>query len=99
MNLFSGLSLAGALSVAGMACLAAGMAHHHAMLGRRLPAAAGLRRWRCAGWLLLGLALLPCAAASGASVGVVFWIGLLSVGVFAVAGALSVRAGAGKRRR
>lgn len=73
------------LIVAGMAGLALGMARHFQEVFRHPPAAGVLHWWRGAGWLLLGLALLPCVAGWGVAIGIVLWSGLLAAGVIAVA--------------
>ncbi|WP_083518365.1 MULTISPECIES: DUF3325 domain-containing protein [Dechloromonas] len=73
------------LIVAGMAGLALGMARHFQAVFRHPPAAGVLHWWRGAGWLLLGLALLPCVAGWGVAIGIVLWSGLLAAGVIAVA--------------
>jgi hypothetical protein len=72
------------------------MPQHHERLGRRPPDLADRRRARVGGWLLLALVLYPCVAGWGASIGFVLWVGLLTVGVLAVAGMLAVSTG---RRR
>lgn len=83
---------ASALIVAGMACQAWAMPHHHEMLGRVLPGAQARAGVRALGWLLLLGAILPCVAGWGGAIGLVLWIGLLAAGVFAVAGCLTVLA-------
>lgn len=80
-----------ALVVAGMACLAAGMARHDAVVGKPQPGLAAMLYWRIAGWLLLPLALFPCIQGWGGPIGIVLWIGLLSVGVLVVAGVIAAR--------
>lgn len=73
------------LIVAGMAALALGMARHFQDVFRHPPSSGVLHWWRGAGWLLLGLALLPCVAGWGVVIGIVLWSGLLAAGVIAVA--------------
>ncbi|MFZ2853098.1 MAG: DUF3325 domain-containing protein [Rhodocyclaceae bacterium] len=77
--------------VAGMACLAAGMARHDAIVGKPQPGLAALWYWRIAGWSLLPLALFPCIEGWGGPIGIVLWIGLLSAGVLAVSGVIAAR--------
>ncbi|RAI59571.1 DUF3325 domain-containing protein [Roseicella frigidaeris] len=73
-----GLAYAGFLGL----CLA--MDRHHAELLRGRPAAG--RRWllRGVGWLLLGLSLLPCLALWGVGIGIVAWLGLLTVAAYSL---------------
>ncbi|MBN9423388.1 MAG: hypothetical protein BGO63_13170 [Candidatus Accumulibacter sp. 66-26] len=102
MSIFLALTLAAVSVVAGMACLAAGMPHHRAMLGDAPRLDKRLAGWRYAGWGLLAAALYPCMAAWGGAIGFVLWVGLLTVGTLAVAGALAVfahRARRGDKRR
>lgn len=58
--------------------------HHAQVWGRDAPVSA---RWglRTVGWLLLALALVPCVAAWGATVGVVVWLGFLSAAALLLA--------------
>lgn len=79
------------LAVAGLAGIARAMPQHHERLGRQAPDPAARRRARVGGWLLLALALYPCVAGWGASIGFVLWVGLLTPGVLAVAGLLAWR--------
>ena len=80
--------LAFALSYAGMAGLCLAMDRHHAQVWKR--DASVRTRWglRTGGWLLLALAIVPCIAAWGATVGVVVWLGFLSAGALLLAGLL-----------
>jgi len=73
------------LIVTGMACLVMGMESHFVALRGRAPDAKTRRSWRAGGWLLLGLALLPCLAGWPTAIGVVLWIGLTAGGVLIVA--------------
>lgn len=75
--------------VAGMAALALGMERHHRQVFGRGAGDGRLLLLRCSGGLLLALALLPCTLGWGASVGIVLWSGLLSVGVLVSALALA----------
>ncbi|MCK2128143.1 DUF3325 domain-containing protein [Thauera aromatica] len=65
------------------------MPQHHERLGRRPPDDTARHRARVAGGVLLGAALPTCAAGWSGSIGFVLWVGLLTVGVLAVAGALA----------
>ena len=80
--------LAFALSYAGMAGLCLAMDRHHAQVWKRDVSVS--MRWglRTGGWLLLALAIVPCVAAWGATVGVVVWLGFLSAGALLLAGLL-----------
>ncbi len=88
LSTLSTLAAAGmalALSYAGMAGLCLAMDRHHAQVWKRdasVPARWGLRSL---GWLLLALALVPCIAAWGTTVGVVVWLGFLSAGALLLA--------------
>ncbi len=84
------LVAANVLIVAGMACQAWAMPHHHEMLGRAQPDSTVRTGVRALGWLLLLVAILPCVAGWGGAIGLVLWIGLLSAGVLVVAGWLTV---------
>lgn len=69
------------LAFAGFCLLALAMLRHREqMLGK---GATG--RWqayaRPLGWLLLGLSLIPCVAAHGWSMGIVWWLGVLTAAV------------------
>ncbi|SEF53716.1 DUF3325 domain-containing protein [Thauera chlorobenzoica] len=83
-------AMATALVVTGMAGIAWAMPQHHERLGRRPPNDTTRHCARVAGWVLLGAALPPCAAGWGGSIGFVLWVGLLTVGVLAVAGTLAL---------
>lgn len=87
MNPYLLLALLGV--VAGMAALALGMERHHRQVFGRAPGAGRRLLLRGGGWLLLALALLPCALGWGATMGIVLWTGLLSVGVLVTALALA----------
>ena len=77
------------LIVAGFASLALGMERHYRQV---FAAPLGQRRrhvLRGAGWILLGLAVLPCCLGWGIAMGIVLWTGLLAAGVLLVALVLS----------
>lgn len=78
-----------ALAYAGMAALSLAMARHHQQLLRREASPVRRRCLRALGALALLLALLPCVVAWGASVGVVVWLGFLSMGALLLALMLS----------
>ena len=68
---------AGALGFVGLTCLSLAMAKHRSKAGLRVlprPAVA-----RIMGWLLLALSVIAAIAASGPAMGVVIWLGELSV--------------------
>lgn len=73
----------------GMAALAFAMDRHHAQLtGVDVP----LRRRQClrvTGGVLLVLALLPCLGAWGSTVGVVAWLGFVSLGALGTVATIS----------
>jgi hypothetical protein len=88
MNMvFAGVA-AWLLAYAGFAGLCLAMDRHHAQVWGR--DASPRARWglRGAGWLLLTLALWPCVAAWGATVGVVVWLGFLTAGALLLVGLL-----------
>jgi hypothetical protein len=74
-----------ALAYAGMAGLCLAMERHHKQVWRRHAAPAAARRLRYGGALLLALALWPCLAGWGASVGPLLWLGVLSAGALPLA--------------
>lgn len=75
-----------ALCFAGMASLSLAMDRHHEQVtGRPSPSPRQRLACRAVGAGLLALALWPCIAAWGGSIGVVGWCGFLSVGALAVA--------------
>ncbi|MBR8656498.1 DUF3325 domain-containing protein [Achromobacter sp. Marseille-Q0513] len=84
-----GILLALLTSYAGMACLSLAMPRHFDQVWHRDPSASHARALRAAGVLLLGLALLPCVALWGNTVGVVAWLGWLSAGALLWVGMLS----------
>lgn len=88
MNLTIAITSALALAYSGMAGLCLAMDRHHAQAwgGAAMPAAR--RGLRGVGWALLALALLPCLATWGASVGIVAWLGSLSAGALLLVGLL-----------
>jgi hypothetical protein len=73
--------------------------HQEQMLARELGAPWTLA-WRAAGYLGLGLALIPCLQAWGVSVAIAAWLGVLTAAAMAVGTLLAyapraVLAGAG----
>lgn len=80
MNLTIAISSALALAYSGMAGLCLAMDRHHGQVWGGDATPARRRGLRIAGSALLALALLPCLAAWGTSVGIVAWLGFLSAG-------------------
>ncbi|WP_211165797.1 DUF3325 domain-containing protein [Azoarcus sp. TTM-91] len=80
LNVFAALLLC----YAGMTALCLAMDRHHNQVLRRAPAASARQGFRWAGWLLLALAVVPCAWAWGLSIGVIAWFGFLSAGALAL---------------
>nr|WP_315182943.1 DUF3325 domain-containing protein [uncultured Albidiferax sp.] len=76
------------LAYAGFAGLCLAMDRHHAQVWGRDASPRARRCLRGAGWLLLALAVWPCVAAWGPSVGVVVWLGFLSAGALVLVGLL-----------
>lgn len=91
MAVWLAVCLALALCYAGMAGLCLSMARHYQQVWGGKPGRLARLGLRCAGWLLLALALLPCAAAWGVAVGVVVWLGFLSAGALVLAWLLAYR--------
>jgi len=73
------------LNVIGMACLAVGMERHYRAVWGIPPSPEALSRCRRRGWMLLAAALLPSITTWGAGIGVVVWIGALTIALLAVA--------------
>ncbi|CDG81380.1 DUF3325 domain-containing protein [Janthinobacterium agaricidamnosum] len=88
MTLAMAISSALALAYAGMAGLCLAMDRHHRQVWGGEPAPAARRGLRGAGWLLLLIALWPCIAVWGTSVGIVAWLGFLSAGALLLVGLL-----------
>lgn len=83
--------LALALSFAGMAALAFAMERHYEQLtGRYEISAAQCCLLRSVGAAALVMAIFPCVAAWGSTVGVVAWLGWISVAALAVVWLLSI---------
>ncbi|NHZ94764.1 DUF3325 domain-containing protein [Massilia sp. CCM 8734] len=72
--------LALGLAYAGMGLLCLAMDRHHVQAWRREPSVRLRLGLRGAGAILLALALLPCVATWGGTVGTVLWLGFLSAG-------------------
>lgn len=89
MMTFTTAIAATAFCYAGMTALASAMDRHHADISA--PATTPRRLAQAVGGMLLALAWLPCAQASGASVGSAAWCGFLGVGATLVALTLSYR--------
>lgn len=88
MNLTIAVTSALALAYTGMTGLCLAMDRHQAHVWGRDPSPAARRGLRGAGWALLALALLPCLATWGASVGIVAWFACLSAGALLLVGLL-----------
>lgn len=92
------------LSVLAFACLAAAISRHGQVLLRRAPTAAQQQRLRLAGWSLLLLTVIVCCLGWQADVGLVMWLGWLTVAGLLLVLAISywpgqaAPAGAKKRR-
>jgi hypothetical protein len=72
------------LSVTGLACLALAMERHHQRLFGKAAATWPRRGWRALGCCLLVGAFLICIRSSGWSIGLVEWVGLLTVAAICV---------------
>ena len=82
-----------ALCYAGMAALSLALDRHYTQLtGRETPSRAERIGLRQLGAALLALALWPCIAGWGLTVGVTVWWGLLAAGALAVGWLLPYRA-------
>ncbi|BDB69631.1 MULTISPECIES: DUF3325 domain-containing protein [Comamonas] len=93
MNALQASVLALALAFAGMVALAFAMERHHEQLtGAMEISRARSRLLRCAGALLLAVAVMPCLRAWGFSVGVVVWLGWLSIGALLAVALISAAA-------
>lgn len=93
MNVLQASWLAFALSFAGMAALAFAMDRHHEQLTAAMEiSAARARLLRAVGAGLLAAAVMPCVQTWGWSVGVVAWLGWLSVGALLVVALISIAA-------
>ena len=83
MTLTLAATLAIALCYAGMAGLCLAMDRHHSQVWKH-KAPTRQRLLRVAGGLLLAVAVWPCVLIWGGAVGPVVWLGMLSVGAFAL---------------
>lgn len=93
------LALALVAATAGMACLALTIGAHWRQWFHEQPQPRALRfGLRLAGAALLGLSFAFCAAADPASMAVLVWTMLLTVGAALVVGALTLSARATRRR-
>lgn len=72
--------LAFGLCYAGMAALSLAMEKHHAQVWTDSPRPLQQKSLRVAGWGLILLALVPSITGWNATVGVVAWAGMLSLG-------------------
>lgn len=79
------ITLAFAFVFAGFAALSLSMERHHRQVWARLPKGRAALGYRLAGFGLIAAALAPSMAAWGGSVGVVAWLGLLTIGALGVA--------------
>lgn len=80
MNIQMASFLAFGLCYAGMAALSLGMEKHHAQVWTDSPKPLQQKLLRIAGWVLILLALVPSITGWNATVGVVTWAGMLSLG-------------------
>ena len=78
-------ALSFALVFAGFAALSLSMERHHRQVWGRLPKRRAALAYRLAGLGLITAGLAPAVAVWGGSVGVVAWLGELTVGALAVA--------------
>ncbi len=79
------IPLALGLVFAGFAALSLSMERHHRQVWARLPKGLAPLGYRLTGFGLITAGLAPAVAAWGGSVGVVAWLGLLTVGALTVA--------------
>lgn len=73
------IALGLALAFSGFVGLSLAMARHHEQVFGYRPARRRALLLRWGGWLLLALAVAPCIAALGPSVGLAAWAALLTV--------------------
>ncbi len=93
MNALQASVLAFALAFADMVVLAFAMERHYEQLtGAMEISRARSRLLRCAGALLLAVAVMPCLCAWGFSVGFVAWLGWLSIGALLAVALISAAA-------
>ncbi|WP_422368577.1 DUF3325 domain-containing protein [Pelagibius sp.] len=77
--------LALSLAYAGFTGVCLSMQRHRRQVWAQGPSPAANTVLRIAGWLCLGLSLLPCFAVWGAAIAAVAWFGVLSVAGFVLA--------------
>lgn len=80
------------LSLAAFAALALSMPRYHRDLFGEPTNRSLQSTSRIAGWTLLSLSLAVCISGLGVSIGIVLWVGMLTVAALAVAAALSLMA-------
>lgn len=73
------IALSLALCFSGFVALSLSMNRHHEQVFASKPGERRSRVLRLAGWLALGLAILPCIQAFSLSVGLALWVATLSV--------------------
>ena len=83
MNVQLASLLAFGLCYAGMGALSLGMEKHHAQVWNDSPKPAQQKLLRASGWVLILLALVPSITGWNATVGIVTWAGMLSLGAIA----------------
>lgn len=71
-------------AVAAMWCLSLAMEKHNQSIFASALSVAKLRMLRATGWLLVTAALVFCIATWGVDIGVVAWVGELTIGYIAV---------------
>lgn len=72
-------------SFIGMASLAIGMDRHYRQFWGAPAPAMRLKHYRLRGWVLMAAAYLPCALEWNAAIGLIVWIGVLTLALMAVA--------------
>ena len=68
-----------ALCFSGFVALSLSMNRHHEQVFATKPGERRIQVLRLAGWLALGLAIVPCLQAFSLSVGLTLWVSTLSV--------------------
>lgn len=79
------------LNFGGVAFIALSMRKHYRQVFVAEPSKVAARIRRTAGWLLLGSSLMPFLIGESSSVGVVMWIGVLTVSAVSVTMLLTYR--------
>ena len=69
----------------GLSALALGMARHYPQFWGQAAPPQRLRRNRILGWALLASSYLPCLTEWNAAIGLIVWVGILSLALIAVA--------------